>query len=429
MYQNALPVPRSVPILASTITVNLPEGLDAADTSDVKATGYENVNYPPSSIMNSTEGNRCVWMLQNIPPNTTYTIDIGMRKGAVVIPLVYRGWYVVLMIAIASLLFLGTFIFMLIHWLRHGRDIAVPELDVVRYEPPEDLTPAELAYVMNEKPGNDELTATIIDLAVRGKIVIEESVGKGIRKKRSFTLVRKDPGTDDLAGFELELMNALFTGRDRVTVKELKNEFYTAIPKIHAKEAELVVSKGFFDEDPGTVRGRYSLIGVITIIVAVGLFFLFTWRELGMTMLWPIGLGAAGLVIMIAGSVMPRKSAKGSEMVSYAKGYKEYMATAEADEISWMTPENFQRNLPYAMVLGVEKQWAKRFEGIFSPPPDWYSTTGTGTFSTLLLVNSLGDMRSDYKSAFTSRPSSDGGGGFGGGSSGGGFGGGGVSAG
>jgi len=32
----------------------------------------------------------------------------------------------------------------------------------------------------------------------------------------------------------------------------------------------------------------------------------------------------------------------------------------------------FEKFLPYAMVLGVEDKWAKKFEGIYNTIPDCY---------------------------------------------------------
>jgi uncharacterized membrane protein len=97
-----------------------------------------------------------------------------------------------------------------------------------------------------------------------------------------------------------------------------------------------------------------------------------------------------------------------------------------------MTPENFQANLPYAMVLGVSDEWSAKFAGIYTTPPNWYRSDHPGAaFSTIYLSSSLSQMQKSVGGTLTSSPSSQGGGsgGFGGGSSGGGFGGGGSSAG
>jgi uncharacterized membrane protein len=78
------------------------------------------------------------------------------------------------------------------------------------------------------------------------------------------------------------------------------------------------------------------------------------------------------------------------------------------------------------MALGVEDNWAKSFDCIYTQPPSSYSgPTGVGTFRPSAFTHNLGVMSADAASTMTSAPRSSGGSGFAGGSSGGGFGGGG----
>jgi hypothetical protein len=83
------------------------------------------------------------------------------------------------------------------------------------------------------------------------------------------------------------------------------------------------------------------------------------------------------------------------------------------------------------MVLGVEKEWADQFKGIYITPPEWYEGHPGTAFGAWYLASALGSMSSDMNSAMVTAPRQGstagfGGSGFGGGgSSGGGFGGGG----
>jgi uncharacterized membrane protein YgcG len=100
--------------------------------------------------------------------------------------------------------------------------------------------------------------------------------------------------------------------------------------------------------------------------------------------------------------------------------------------------DHFEKLLPYAVALGVQKRWAKAFEGLFTRPPDWYKTDHAG-FNVAWMNRSLGRMNTSVGSTLMSGPRAarssggsgwsggwSGGGGFSsGGSSGGGFGGGG----
>ncbi len=112
------------------------------------------------------------------------------------------------------------------------------------------------------------------------------------------------------------------------------------------------------------------------------------------------------------------------------KGFEEFLSRVDADRLSRMdiTPETFESLLPYAMALGVEKRWAKAWDGLYREPPQWYSSTQGGPFRPSTFVGDLSSFASRTGSAMRSQPrSSSGSSGFGGGggSSGGGFGGGG----
>jgi uncharacterized membrane protein len=89
----------------------------------------------------------------------------------------------------------------------------------------------------------------------------------------------------------------------------------------------------------------------------------------------------------------------------------------------------FEKFLPFAMALGVEKNWSKAFANIYTQPPQWYQGGNFGpNFYTYGFVNNLNALSSQAATTFASAPRSSGGSGFSGGggsSSGGGFGGGG----
>lgn len=432
LYLNTVSYDRGVPIKSSRTTVKLPPG---TDMSKVKATEYPDESNPPSALTKGREGDTLWWEAKDVAPYTTLTVDVAFPKGLISVPLTYRAWFGAVVIALSTLLSLGVLVGMLLLWYRKGRDVSAPELDVVRYEPPADLRPAEVGVLVNESPSTSDITATIVDLAIRRKLVINEQekggIG-GILNSKEFSFQRWDKDMTDLAPFERELMDGLFESGDTVTEKDLENEFYTHISDIDTELKDQVLGKGLFDGDPAKVKGRYSMIGLLLLLLIIPVFLLRAWLDLGYLYAFVPALAVAGISVFIVGRFMSRRTAKGSEALSYVMGFKEYMATAEQEEMKFMTPENFQANLPYAMVLNVASQWADKFKDIYTEPPEWYRGYYPGAFSTVYLADSLSRMDTNVGSTLTSSPSSSGGGGgggFGGGSSGGGFGGGGSSAG
>ena len=87
----------------------------------------------------------------------------------------------------------------------------------------------------------------------------------------------------------------------------------------------------------------------------------------------------------------------------------------------------FEELLPYAMLFGLEKDWAHQFKDMYKEPPTWYSGN-MNTFNSMYLANSLSQFNSASATAFSAPSSSSssgmGGGGFSGGGGGGGGGGG-----
>jgi len=136
----------------------------------------------------------------------------------------------------------------------------------------------------------------------------------------------------------------------------------------------------------------------------------------------------SAVIVFGFGWVMPARTAQGARTLEKVLGFEEFLSRVESDRFARMvkTPEMFEKFLPYAMALGVEKNWARAFEDIYRQPPNWYRGDFQ-TFQPRSFVNDLGRMSNRAERVMASQPRSSGGSGFGGG--GGGFGGGGFSGG
>ncbi len=138
---------------------------------------------------------------------------------------------------------------------------------------------------------------------------------------------------------------------------------------------------------------------------------------------------ATGAIICGFGWFMPAHTEQGARALEGVLGFEDFLVHVESERFNRMikTPELFEKFLPFAMALGVEKNWSKAFQGIMTQPPEWYrgSSYGPG-FYPMMFANDLSSMSTRASSVMTSAPRGSGGSGFGGGgSSGGGFGGGG----
>jgi len=142
-------------------------------------------------------------------------------------------------------------------------------------------------------------------------------------------------------------------------------------------------------------------------------------------------------VIMFFAAIMSKRSPYGDKVFEETLGYREFIDKAEIDQLKMMIdqdPDFYYHVLSYAVVLGLENKWAKKFDGMIVNPPTWYS--GYNAFDVYLMSRLASNMirsipvNSMPKSSISgSAGSHAGGGGFhSSGFSGGGFGGGGGHA-
>jgi hypothetical protein len=429
LYWNAVSQERDVPVRASTITVNLPP---QTGVENVNASQYVDIMRPPSSYESGAEGDKLWWQVQDIPAYSKFTIDIALPKGIVAKPWQYDRTCGIAVIASSSFLLAAALFAMTFLWWRKGRDIGRTGTTMVRYDPPEGLTPAMVGMLVNEKPRVPDISATIVDLARRGYLAIIEEEQRSFIRIKKYGFQRTNTDLSALLPYERKIMEGLFSSGEKVSDEDLKNKFYTHVNDILNKGVKTeVMKRKLFTTEPGALRSRYLTGGIfVAALPLAALFILPRWFDLGWFAVLLLAFIPIGVVVAGVGWFMPSRSRDGSRAYEHAMGFREYMDTAEKQEMEYMTPENFQANLPYAMVLGVADNWARKFQDIYTTPPDWYTSTGAA-FNTVYLASSLNDMTGRMNTTLTSSPSSSGsgGGGFGGGSSGGGFGGGGSSAG
>jgi hypothetical protein len=330
-------------------------------------------------------------------------------------------------------------------WRKRGRDPELSRSIMPQYEPPEGLSPAEVGTLMDFSVDPRDLSATIIDLAVRGYLRIEEVPSKWRQRAKDHIIhVLTDPeAATDLKEFEAETLRSLRKlatsaaagGPDAplasVRVSELRNEFYRHVSGIKRRIFDrLTRSPKLFTGRPENVLGVWIGLGVLVGGLCVALAALATRFELGEpTGRWA-ALIAVPIIIIGFGIFMPARTLKGAWALNHVLGLREYIDRVDRDRLKYATLEHFEKLLPFAAALGLEKKWAKAFESILSEPPRWYVSHYPGPFQAQYFSNSLGRMAAATGAALVTAPrSASGGSGFGGGGgggfSGGGFGGGG----
>ena len=369
------------------------------------------------------------------------TIDIYISQGILKPPsaLTKLGWF----LGSNPIVFLPllTLAVMFGLWYSVGRD-PDPGVSVApQYEPPKGICPAEAGTLLDDTIHPRDITSTIVDLAVRGYIKIEEKVDTFLvfhHKDYSFHLLkpREQWGTD-LTPHERVMLENIFLGGTETRLSSLKNRFYTVIPIVRQDIMSSLKGKGIYTLDPESANGYSIAAGVAIAILVVGVQVM-GWMNLFYSI--PLVIGSvlvSALIWWLFARQMTAKTVSGARTRIAVLGFQEFMNRVDADRIKHMPPDTFEKFLPYAMALGVEHHWAQAFDGIVKDPPSWYvSPNGYVGFSPLFFSSSMHSMASDMHQVFVSAPrasstgSGFGGGGFGGGGgfSGGGFGGGGGGA-
>lgn len=324
--------------------------------------------------------------------------------------------------------------FVISRWRLHGKDMKKIGTIIARYSPPKDLRPTELATVLDNTTHTRDLSAALVDLAVRGYLHIEEHEKKA---KTKFTLHKEKPADAELNQWEQTLLDTLFEKADTATSQTIG----TRLAKKRHEIGQLVATKlheeGYYSQKLGRRKQGMLALGIILFAfgVPLGVFF----GDIMHSAVPIISFVLSSVVCFVAVPFMDQRTEKGVDAKAHAKGFKLFLEKAEKYRIKWQEKEGlFEEYLPYAMALGVADKWSRAFaklyeeEGRTMQNPNWYTGSGLATFNPVSLTHHLTTFSEAIQPVSSSTsyrgPSSSGlsgGSSGGGGFSGGGFGGGG----
>ena len=435
--------------------------------------------------------------------NENLTFAIGIEKGVInepppPPPPSFLDKFGLFILGIIFTILLG--IYYILTWKKHGKDPLKPTV-YPQFESPKNLSPASVGMLHKEKYWSDLITTSIVNLAIKGYIKIEEKEESqlfGIFKSKEFKLIKLKESDANLPTEEKKLLSKLFSSREKVVLDgkyksyikkavdsykdSLEDEHNTLINEgnnykflivpivVFMVFVAIAIFFGLKNDSMPVLEfifGGISFMPFIFIAVFIGRFFKFiNWK-------WIVGLFAFGslatfVVYMITHPfsvenltmyslmgfflfavvsfivyqyLIKRPSEEKLEIQSQIDGFKMYLNAAEEKQIQHfnppnMTPEIFEKYLPYAIALGVDEVWGKKFQDFLDKSildannydHGWYSGAN---FSAMNFGHSLNSNLSNSISSASTPPSSSGsgsgsggGGGFSGGGGGGGGGGG-----
>lgn len=255
-------------------------------------------------------------------------------------------------------------------WFTRGRDPKIGPVPEYLSEAPAQLPPALVGTLVDENAELRDIVSTLVDLADRGYLIIEE----GQRSK--FTFLRTEQPTDDLRAYEKFFIEKLFGRKDSKTLSELRNKFYAHIPRLQEMVYEELVREGMFKESPQRVRNGWMAMGMLVLFGGIGLISIaFPLAEtLSYSLIClPASLIVTGGAILLAASAMPSKTQKGAEEAAKWRAFREYMQNLQKYQEVEAAAQNFSRYLPYAVAFGFDRSWIRRFAKLDTvEAPPWY---------------------------------------------------------
>ncbi|WP_331380533.1 DUF2207 domain-containing protein [Rhizobium sp. BR 362] len=321
---------------------------------------------------------------------------------------------------------LGLFL-LLVYYLWARNKVAVSSFSKVvvpRWDPPEGVSPAVANYIDNKGFPHGvgaAMSAALLNLAVKGYVTLDD-LGD-----RLLVHATDKPPSRELDSAEMLLRSAIapyeplvFDRKNGAAISALAARFRTVIERDHAGRyfkttnaklgggllvtlaALLAIAMAGYDNiglaavlmlvplalmiglpimvirRRGTGR-RERISAIWCLIVVLGLLAFVGAQVLGRpSTIGPEGLVLAALVMSIVGinfvfaPILETWTKLGVAVIGQLDGLRRYLSLVDEarmavrDDVR-MSPQHFERLLPYAVALGVEKKWSEVFETWITP--------------------------------------------------------------
>ncbi len=353
-------VPGTVDVRGTTVTATANTSIADGDTFEIRVQYPHNPAAVPPSWQNDFDQQRAY------DENTKPLIDLAI-------------------LALSILIAVGGTLGIYAIWYTKGRDPKIGPVPTYLSDPPDNLSPAIVGTLIDEKADVQDVISILIDLARRGYLVMEENQEPGLfglGSTSKFTFKRTDKPADDLKSYEKRMLNSLFSVGMERTMDSMRNTFYTVISTLQSDLYQALVSEGLFATNPQSTRALWSGLGMVLLVIAGGIFFFVSSaaEDISGTLLFlPFAIGFVSVVALIAGQAMPSKTRKGAEEAAKWHAFYEYLQNLEKYTGVEEAAKHFDDYLPYAVAFGLDRSWVRRFAQVPNVPiPYWYYPTYMG---------------------------------------------------
>ncbi|MFC5287371.1 DUF2207 family protein [Actinokineospora guangxiensis] len=244
-------------------------------------------------------------------------------------------------------------------------DVLVGAGERVAFASPDGVLPGQAGTVIDERVDPRDLTATVVDLAVRNYLWITEA-------GQDWQLVRRNAADDALTGYERAVYTALLPeGTDAATVSGLR-ENPPALDGARSAVYADAVSRSWLSRKP-TGLGKVGIAGVG--LAAVGAALTAALALSGGPALLGVAVLIGGVGLVLGGRLLPARTRRGAVLLQQVRGLHGYLRAARPDKVPAADRELvFSRSLPYAVALDETAQWLERNAPTFTGGLYWYGT-------------------------------------------------------
>jgi hypothetical protein len=220
----------------------------------------------------------------------------------------------------------------------------------------DEIRPGHVGTVADERVDPIDITATLVDLAVRGHLVIRELPREHEFAPTDWEIKRVEGTPDALRPFEQQLLDGIAPPGGTVRVSELGTKVQDSIGGVQSALYDEMVSNGWYERRPDDTRNRWSQLALAALIISIvvtGVLAAFTTFGLVGLVLVVISLG-----LVFVAQEMPSRTGKG---VALLGGLGALRSDLMSHPTNQMPPGGELREisevLPYAIVLGGADRW------------------------------------------------------------------------
>jgi hypothetical protein len=220
----------------------------------------------------------------------------------------------------------------------------------------DDIRPGHVGTVVDERVDPIDVTATFVDLAVRGHLGIIELPRHSEFAPTDWEIKRIEEAPDTLRPFEQQLLDGIAPPGGSVRVSELAGRVQESIGGVQSALYDEMVTHGWYERRPDDTRNRWTQLSLAALIISVVL----TGVLAGFTTFGLVGLAliVVSLGMIFVAQEMPARTAKGAALLGG-------LGVLRSDLLSHPTIQiqpgeelrEISELLPYAIVLGGVDRW------------------------------------------------------------------------